>query len=117
MFTIFNSNKRYDVVTGFGILHYFDKQEAVKIYENSLSMIKENGLMIIKNQFGVDIDVTVDGFSNNIGRNYYSNYRQVNDEINLLKDIGFNIVEKHNIYPSELNKWYNTHYFALVCRK
>ena len=38
-------------------------------------------------------------------------------EIERLKNIGFKDVLVHDIYPSEANRWSDTHFYALVCKK
>ena len=70
--------------------------------------------MLLNELKKLGFEVLVDNFSEELQKNYYANYRQVDSEISLLKDAGFNKVEKHDIYPPRCNKWDNTHYYALV---
>ena len=73
--------------------------------------------MIVKNQFGLHEDVTVDGFSEELQENYFSQYRYIDKEIRLLREVGFNNIEVVDIYPKECNRWDNTHFYALVAEK
>lgn len=59
----FDTDKKYDVVSLFGIIQYFSTEESIKIYKNCYKYLKPNGKIIIKNQFGVSEDVTVFGYS------------------------------------------------------
>ena len=113
----FKIDRQFDIVTAFGVMHHFDEGEVAKIYKKCLSMVKDGGVLVVKNQFGVNEKVVVDGFSKDLGEDYYANYRQVDEEVLLLEEIGFNKIEKHDIYPTEYNRWDNTHFYALVAHK
>jgi cyclopropane fatty-acyl-phospholipid synthase-like methyltransferase len=110
----FKINKQFDVVTSFGVMHYFDENEVHKIYESCLAMTKKDGVFIVKNQFGIEQKVVFDGFSKELERYYHAFYRQVDDEVRLLEQVGFKVVEKFDIYPPRCNRWDNTHFYALV---
>ena len=47
----------YDLITIFGVMHYFNEEESVGIYKKFQSALKSGGKIIIKNQFGVQEDV------------------------------------------------------------
>jgi SAM-dependent methyltransferase len=111
----FDFNLKFDIVTLFGVMNYFSFDEARELYERIFNSF--NGIMIIKNQFGVNDDVVVDGFSEELNSYYFSEYRYIEKEINLLKNIGFKIKEVVDIYPKEYNRWENTHFYAIVCEK
>lgn len=110
----FETQERFDVITLFGIMQYFTRSEATAIYTQYKKFLAPDGKFIIKNQFGVDGDVVVDGFSQELQKNYFSEYRSIEAEVQLLKSLGFNAVEVTDIYPPECNRWDNTHYFAIV---
>ncbi|GBL04606.1 class I SAM-dependent methyltransferase [Glaciecola sp. KUL10] len=103
-----------DVLSLFGVMNYFNEDEAKSIYANIKRYLKPTGQLIVKNQLGVHEDVTVAGFSEEIGSNYYSNYRHLDNEIKLLESCGFANVEVFDIYPAEYNRWENTHFYALT---
>ncbi len=113
----FKADCCFDYVSLFGVMNYFNKEEAISIYEKALYSLKEEGKLIVKNQMGIDDDVVVDGFSEELQTNYYSEYRHIDKEIELLKSIGFRNIEVVDIYPKEYNRWDNTHFYALVCEK
>ncbi|MCV3395191.1 class I SAM-dependent methyltransferase [Campylobacter lari] len=106
--------KKYDLITAFGVMHHFNEQEAIKLYKKYFSYLKKDGKMIIKNQFGLKEDVIVNGYSQEQNTNYYAHYRYIHKEINILKEIGFKDVEYYDIYPPECNRWENTHFYAIV---
>ena len=62
-------------------------------------------------------DVCIKGYSNELGCEYYANYRWIENELNLLRKVGFKISEVVDIYPDEFNRWKNTKFYALVCEK
>lgn len=98
-------------------MHYVNEIEAKSIYSKYFNYVSEQGKMIVKNQFGLHEDVTVDGFSEELQENYFSQYRYIDKEIRLLREVGFNNIEVVDIYPKECNRWDNTHFYALVAEK
>ncbi len=114
---LFETKKKYDIVSLFGVMNYFNTEEAKRIYQKTLKFLKDNGMLVIKNQMGIYGDVLVNGYSEELGAQYYSHYRQVDKEIELLQEIGFAEIEKIDIYPAEFNRWENTHFYALICKK
>ena len=110
------SRNEYDLVTCFGIMHYFNAKEALQIYNNAFRMLRSRGELIVKNQFGTPDERTVNGWSDNLKAHYFANYRTLKKEVSLLKSAGFDQIEIHDIYPREQNPWDNTHYYALVAK-
>lgn len=110
-------NGSYDLVTVFGTMHYFNEAEAFAIYQKFLPALKENGKIIVKNQFGIHDDITVEGYSEELKRNYFAQYRHIAKEIGLLERAGYSQVRFFDIYPPECNRWENTHFFAIVADK
>ncbi|GLY62470.1 methyltransferase [Pectobacterium carotovorum subsp. carotovorum] len=108
----------YDVISVFGVMPYFNQEEAKKIYSLITNSLRKSvhSVAVIKHQMGVDCDVTVNGWSEELNAEYYSEYRYVENEIALLHQAGFTRIDKLDIYPSEFNRWSNTHFYALVCR-
>lgn len=113
----YQTDKQYDIVTMFGVVSYFNKAEIEKIYSKYYGLIRDGGKLIIKNQFGVKEDVEVSGFSQELQKNYFSQYRHLDKEIEILKDAGFRHIEVTDIYPPECNRWDNTHFYAIVAEK
>lgn len=113
----FNKNKQFDLITIFGVLHYFNEEEAIAIYQKYYSYLKIGGKIIVKNQFGVKEDVIVDGYSEEQQRDYFASYRHIDKEQRILETIGYKNVEAVDIYPSECNRWENTHFYAIVAER
>jgi cyclopropane fatty-acyl-phospholipid synthase-like methyltransferase len=107
----------YDMVSLFGVMNYFNTKEAKIIYAKAYCWLKTGGMIVVKNQFGLNDDVVVSGYSQELETDYFSHYRQVDKEIELLKEIGFVNIEKIDIYPPRYNRWDNTHFFALIGHK
>ena len=113
----YEPKQHFDLITAFGLMHYFDENEAIKIYKKYFEYIKPQCLMIIKNQFGIQDDVVVSGYSEEQKSNYYAQYRHIDKEVQILKNIGFKNIEIVDIYPPECNRWDNTHFYAIVAQK
>jgi len=112
----FKSDNTYKIITMFGTAHYFDSDESLLIYKKVYSMLEDNGTFILKNQFGIQKTKTVTS-SEELGDDYYAQYRELQFEIHRLKSIGFTNIEIVDIYPEEANRWDDTHFYALVCEK
>jgi cyclopropane fatty-acyl-phospholipid synthase-like methyltransferase len=115
--TTFETNKQYDIITMFGILHYFNEKEAKEIYEKHKNNLRGGGRLIIKQQFGIKEEITVSGYSEELKENYFSQYRHIDKEVKILKTIGYKNIEVFDIYPPECNRWDNTHFYAIVAEK
>lgn len=113
----FRSDEKYNLITMFGIMHYFNKNEATELYKKYYDYLLPKGKLIVKNQFALDDDVVVDGYSEELNKKYYSEYRNLDKEIDVLKLIGFKNIEKYDIYPPEANRWDNTHFYAIVAER
>ncbi len=111
------SEESFDMISIFGVMNYFNKDEANVIYKKAHKFLKLNGTLIIKNQMGITEDVTVNGYSKELNTNYYSNYRYIKNEIKLLEEVGFSFIKDFDIYPSEYNRWNNTHFYAITAKK
>jgi len=113
----FETAGKYDIVTAFGLLNFFSEEEAKRLFRKVHDFSAPNGMAIIKHQMGVNDTVVVNGFSEELQQPYYSEYRHVTREKDLLLWAGFTHVEVVDIYPAEYNRWPNTHFYALVCTK
>jgi SAM-dependent methyltransferase len=112
----FYIEKKFGIATMFGTAHYFNEKESINIYKNIFSMLDDNSVFILKNQFGVEETKTVTG-SKALGKEYFAQYRFIDYEIKRLKSVGFKNIVVHDIYPAKENKWKDTHFYALVCEK
>ncbi len=101
----FETQRKFDIITAFGVMQYLNEQESVQIYSKYKEFLKPNGKFIIKNQFGIHETVTIAGYSEEQKQNYYSQYRQVDKEKETLMQLGFKLIEINDIYPKEANRW------------
>lgn len=113
----FDTSKKYDVITMFGLMQYFNEDEARKVYQKYYNFVASKGKFIIKNQFGIKDDVTVSGYSEEQQSEYFSQYRHIDKEVDILKNIGLRNIEVIDVYPPEGNRWSNTHFYAIVAEK
>lgn len=115
-FDEFDTNETFDVITLFGVMNYFNQQEAMVVYKKFLKNLKADGALIIKNQFGVKETVTISGFSQELQKDYFAQYRFIDDEEKLLRECGYKHTQRFDIYPPECNRWDNTHFYAIVAQ-
>lgn len=109
----FQTDEKFDIILMFGLMHYFNKEEATEVYKKYKNFLTKDGKLLIKQQFGIKDDVTVDGYSKELKCNYYSQYRQIDKEIDLLKELNYKNIEFFDIYPQKANRWDNTHFYAI----
>lgn len=112
----FKSHKKFDLITMFAIVQYFNEAEIKKIYSKYKKNLTTNGKIIIKGQFGVQDDVVVSGYSTELKTNYYSQYRHIKKEAEILKKIGYQKIKIIDIYPPKCNRWENTHFYAIIAQ-
>lgn len=111
----FTTEEQFNVITCFGIMHYLNRNEAKSVYAKLYRNLLPNGVLIIKQQFGVYEDVRVQTtLAHFADEEYHSEYRYIDSEVKLLEQIGYTNIDIIDIYPSEYNKWENTHFYALV---
>ncbi|MDE4974209.1 methyltransferase, partial [Francisella tularensis subsp. holarctica] len=72
--TNFKTHEKFYIITIFGVMNFFNAQEAKYVYKKVLYMMHTNGVLIIKNQFGLYDNVVIDGYSEELKSNYYSEY-------------------------------------------
>jgi SAM-dependent methyltransferase len=107
----------FDLITMFGAVQYFDYSEIAEIYRKYFECLKPQGKLIIKSQFGVKEDVFISGYSEELKEDYFSQYRYIGHEVELLTGTGYRHLEVVDIYPPEYNRWDNTHFYAIVAEK
>lgn len=112
----FKIQQEYDLILIFGVNNYITAQQAQNVYNNCFNMLKNNGILIVKHQMGEVEDVFVDNYSDDLECWYTAEYRSVSNEKTMLEQAGF-IVEVKDIYPPEMNRWENTHFYALIGAK
>ena len=113
----FEPARQYDLITIFGVMQYFNEEESDTIYKKYFHFLKGTGKLIVKNQFGVNEDVVIEGYSEEQKRDYFAHYRHICKEVKMLENTGYKNVEVIDIYPPECNRWDNTHFYAIVAEK
>lgn len=112
--TDFAPEEMFDIVLMFGVVNYLTSDEERNIYEMCHSVMGRNGVLLVKNQCGLREELIVDHYSTELKENYYARYPAIDNQKSLLSRL-FD-VEVIDIYPLELNRWPDTHFFAFVCR-
>ncbi len=112
----YKTHEEFDLCVLFGVMNYFDEEESDIIYQRIYNLLDDKGVLLVKHQCGVSEDVIVDRFSENLNAEYFAFYRSWAREKSMLER-HFQDVEVVDIYPSDLNVWENTHFYAFVCRK
>lgn len=113
----FETADRFDVVSAFGVLNFFCGREAKQLYQKISRVMQPWGVFVLKHQMGIDADVVVEGWSEELQCDYFSEYRHVVREVKLLRECGFSVNEQLDIYPDEYNRFTNTRFFALTCSR
>lgn len=112
----FEDNQKYDLILLIGIMHFINEEERKIIYKKAFQYLKNNGVVYIRHQCGINNDIDIDKYSKKIGDNYTALYLELNKETNMLKKI-FKKVKVVDIFPKRLNPWPDTHYYAFICSK
>ena len=113
----FEPVEKFDVVTSFGLMNFFNEKEAHYIYRIAYDSLNKNGTLIVKHNMGLLEDVYVDKISDELNTYYFSIYRTLENEKKLVSDIGFIIEDVIDIYPDKFNRYSNTRYYAIICKK
>jgi len=113
----FKVRKSFDKIIATGVLHFFPLKEAKRIYENIISMLSEGGTFVMRSHCGLTETVTVNGYSEELDSDYFSELRQIDDEVALLKSLGFKTVEVIDEVADELNVWPNSRHYYFICKK
>lgn len=112
--TEFQTNEKFDAILLFGVVNFLTNAEAQRLYSNCARMLTEDGVLIVKHQCGVKEEIVVDKYSDELQTHYNARYPSVGEERALLQE-HFQ-TEVIDVYPAEINRWENTHFYAYVCR-
>ena len=107
---------KFDLILLFGLTMYLSDEELMDLFAKVSNVMGNNSTFIIKNQFGINEEVVVNNFSDNLQCFYYAKYRKLGDMCRMIMNFGFSC-EVVDIYPAYVNKYDNTHEYALVLRK
>ena len=112
----YSDDRKYDVIIMFGVANFFNDAELMKLYSFCASHLSDEGVFIVKHTCGIQEDVVIDNYSEQIGQHYHAIYRLDSREQKMLESV-FSDVCKVDIYPERLNPWPNTHFYAFVCKQ
>ncbi len=115
-FSDYNIDEQYDLILLFGLTMYLSDEELEDLLEKVAKAMQNESIFIIKNQFGVDEEVVINNYSEGLQCFYYAKYRKLADMCKMVQDHGFSY-EVVDIYPSYVNKYKNTHEYALVLKR
>jgi len=113
----YTAEETFDVILLFGVMNFFDSEEAIRIYGMCAAALNNNGMLLVKNQMGIHGDVVVDGLSQELGQHYFSHYRTPDHEAELIRQSGLDIFKIDDLYPDEFNRWPNTRFKVIVAEK
>ena len=113
----FRLHRQFDLVLATGVIQCIERRFIADIYKNVFNMTKAGAHFIAHIHCGLEQDVIVDRFSEELNTDYYAEYRKHEWEKQQMLEAGFRSVEIHDIFPDWLNKWSNTRHFLFVCKK
>lgn len=113
----FKIRKEFDKIVCTGVTHFFTKADVEKIYENMYKMLKPEGKLIMRSHCGLAETVVINGYSDELSSEYFTEYRKLDDEVVLIKSKGFKKVDVIDEVADELNVWENTRHYYFVCYK
>ena len=114
----YRDEKVYDLITIFGVTVYLIDEEMKELLNNCNKMMSDDSTLIIKNQWSMlENDKVVDKEYSDANKNrYFGIYRTLEKMKTLLSNAGFDF-EKVDLYPDDLNRYTDTHEYALICKK
>ncbi|MDD6223634.1 MAG: NTP transferase domain-containing protein [bacterium] len=116
--TTYKDQRKYDLIMMFGVTMYLLEEELNDVLKNCIDMMHDNSVFIIKNQWSIEqTDYIVNKeYSDKNKNQYYGIYRSLHNMKKILSsyNLSYQLID---IYPSEMNKYENTHEYAIVCKK
>lgn len=110
----FETSETWDVVLLMGVALYLTDEESSRLYQKISAMFTKAGVAIIKHQVRLGEGKIFNGYSQELGSQYWGRYPSLDREHKMLRDV-FPIV--HQVpYPDEFNRWPDTRHMAFVCR-
>ncbi len=113
----FQIRKEFDIVLCTGVAQCFPKNEMIDIYKNIFDMLDQDGYFISRMHCGINEDIIVDGYSEELQTDYFAEYRSLESEKETLYNTGFKSVEVFDFLPDTINVWENSRHFYFVCKK
>ena len=112
----FASQERFDLVLLLGVISSFlDEADRRRLYERILELMAPGAVLLVKSQFGVRANVTIDKYSEELGTHYVAHYPGIDDETRVLGALF--TVERFDPYPPALHRHPDTHFYFLACAR
>ncbi len=110
--TDFKSEIKFDLILVHGVVTYLSKEEEGTLYRNILGLMGTGGTAVIKNQIGLEQEIIINLYSNDLEAEYSARYPfrngQEHDLIFYFGDI------KTILYPERFNKFKETAHVAFL---
>ncbi|AMV31368.1 Methyltransferase domain protein [Pirellula sp. SH-Sr6A] len=106
---------QFDAILLFGVVNFLTVEAEETLYQNCASMLADDGVFIVKNQCGIEREIIVDKFSEELQCNYHARYPFVDNQFTSLSQ--HFVTQQFDIYPNHINRWADTHFYAFECRK
>ncbi|QDV23490.1 class I SAM-dependent methyltransferase [Aureliella helgolandensis] len=111
--TEFRSQQLFDLILLIGVVNYLSVHDEIELYKRCADMLASGGSFVVKNQCGIKEERVVDKFSEELGTHYHARYPAFQSQLELLSQLF--CVSPVDIYPPEINRWEDTHFYAFVC--
>ena len=111
----FSSAEQFEAILIFGVINFISEAEEMALYKKCHTLLKPGGFLLVKNQCSIHKELIIDSYSEALADHYHARYPQVDHQQKLLTQY-FN-VKRFDIYPSHLNLWENTHFYAFSAEK
>lgn len=112
--TQFETDRTWEIVLLMGVVPYLTGKEASDVYERISRMISDGGAAVIKHQVSAAAEKIFDGYSEELGKDYWARYPSMEAELRSLRRF-FHIVTPIT-YPDRFQRWPDTKHVAFVCK-
>lgn len=113
----FKTDKTFDISVMTGVSQFFTQKLIEGIYSTIFNSLKKGSKFLIRAHCGIEKDVEVNGYSEELECDYFAEYRQIDKEVGILRKIGFKEVTYTDELPDTINVWDNTRHYYIVCTK
>jgi cyclopropane fatty-acyl-phospholipid synthase-like methyltransferase len=110
----FISKEKYDLILLFGVVTHLNQTAESVTYKNMASMLRESGVVVVKNQCSDSEEFIFNGYSRDLGVNYSARYPNINDQRNRLQKHFTNVEILE--YPEWSKKYPNTSHLMFICK-
>lgn len=109
----YQSDQVFDIGLLFGVVTHLSEAAENEVYA-LLRRLVPRGVVIVKNQCGVDETLEIDTMSAEFESRYQARYPAILEQAERLRDHFEEVTTVR--YPSTFNKWENSAHVAFICR-